>query len=75
MALFLRYTLKYLGLKCHDAFNLISSESAKYSCFIHTHVWSEREREREGKNGKILKTDDYVNFTTEIYNIYLRGLF
>lgn len=71
MALFLSYTLKYLGMKCHDVFNLISSESAKYSCFIHTHVW----REREKKNGKMLKTDDYVNFTTEICNIYLIGLF
>lgn len=38
-----RYVIKYLGVKCHDIFDLISSDLAKYSCYklylsIHTHT-------------------------------------
>jgi len=48
-----RYVIKYLGVKCHDVFNLISSDSAKYSCYktvsidTHTQIWSKREEEEE----------------------------
>ena len=46
-----RYVIKYLGVKCHDVFDLISSDSAKYACYktvsidAHTQIWSKREEE------------------------------
>lgn len=62
MSLFLGDILKHLRMKCHDVFNLISSDSAKYSCsvaidiYMYTHMQSER---GEGKTcGKMLKTED-----------------
>ena len=47
-----RYVIKYLGVKCHDIFDLISSDLAKYSCYktvsidTHTHKYGVREREK-----------------------------
>lgn len=55
-----RYVMKYLGVKWHDVFSLISSDSAKYSCYkpisIDTHTYGEREGEKK-MCGKMLKTD------------------
>lgn len=67
-----RYMLLYLEVKCHHVFNLISSDSAKYSCFIYIHM--EWERGREKMRSKMLKTDE-MSFINEICSIYLTGLF
>lgn len=73
MSLFIlrRYMLLYLEVKCHHVFNLIWSDSAKYSCFIYIHM--EWETGREKMCSKMLITDE-MSFTNEICSIYLTGL-
>ena len=48
--------LKCLGVKCHNVFNLVSSNSAKYSSFPRVHMC--REGGRKQMCGEIFETND-----------------